>query len=206
MLGFCHRDYFRHFRLNVEQYGEILIAQAFRGIKMGDEQVGYDVKVAKSDFISVLRTPGLCLPDEDLRIEVKSKLSPTSKGGKAEVINLRETKITGCERRRQLGMTHLAVVLVRPGSRAKRANDEEGRIAEAWLLPRAEVIAMRDNTTRKGRSLSVREIIASIARNRDSILDIKPLLELAADAPLLEMLAEARSEFAEPAAGATRSR
>ena len=187
MLDFCHRDYFRHFRLNVEQYGEILIAQAFRGIKMGDEQVGYDVAVAKSDFISVL--PGLCLPDEDLRIEVKSKLNPTSNGGKAEVINLKPTKITGCERRRQLGMTHLAVVLVRPGSRAKRAKGEEGRIAEAWLLPLAEVIAMRDKTTRKGKSLSVREIRASIAGNRDSILDIKPLLELAADAPLLEMLA-----------------
>jgi hypothetical protein len=161
---------------------------------MGDEQVGYDVRVAKSDFISVFPTQGSCLPDEDLRIEVKSKLSPAACSN-AEVINLRETKITGCERRRQLGMTHLAVILVYPGPRAKRAKDEEGRIVEAWLLPLAEVIAMRNITTRKGKSLSVREIRASIARNCESILDIKPLLELAADSPLLEMLAEAKREF-----------
>ena len=56
MFDFCHRDYFRLFRLNVEQYGEILFTQAFRGRKMGDEQVGYDIEVTKSNFNEVLGT------------------------------------------------------------------------------------------------------------------------------------------------------
>jgi hypothetical protein len=197
MLDFCHRDYFRRFRLNVEQYGEILVAQAFCGLKMGDEQVGYDVKVPHSAFVEALRTAGVnvgqlptCAPDDDVRIEVKSKLSHTL-SGKAEVIGVKATKIEGVQRggRKHLGMTHLAVVLVYPGSRASRDAREEGFIADAWLLTRERVITLRDNTKRKGKSLSVKEIRDILSRESD-IISIKPLVEAASQAPLLDAIAK----------------
>jgi hypothetical protein len=201
VFDFCHRDYFRLFRLNVEQYGEILFTQAFRGRKMGDEQVGYDIEVTKSNFNEVLGTVGVDLAhsrisalDDPVRIEVKSKISPTIKGGKAEVINVKETKLDGVVRRSQKyqGMTHLAVILVYPGSRASRDPEEEGLIEDAWLLPLDRVVSLRNNTNRKGKSLSVKEIRGMIARERD-IINIKPLLEVAAKTPLLEMLAKANA-------------
>ena len=197
MPDFSHRDYFRCFRLNVEQYGEILVAQAFRGTKMGDEQVGYDVKVANSEFVNVLSTAGIsfgqnaaCVSDDEIRIEVKSKISY-----KAEVVGLRETKLFGLERggRKHLGMTHLAVVLVCPGSRKSRDPQEEGLIADAWLLPRDLAIDMRNKTTRKGKSLSVKEIRAAMAGDC-RMIDIKPLLESVAQAPLLGMLERVQAQ------------
>ena len=42
-----HQDYFKRFRLNVEQYGEILIAHVFDGTKMGDAQPCYDIETTE---------------------------------------------------------------------------------------------------------------------------------------------------------------
>jgi hypothetical protein len=59
MNSFSHREYFRQYRLNVEQYGEILVADAFRGQKIGDAQPAYDVEVSGDTFVDTLRTIGI---------------------------------------------------------------------------------------------------------------------------------------------------
>lgn len=84
MPVFSHRAYFRKFRLNPEQYGEILVAEAFHGQKMGDAEPGYDVLVSVSDFTAALNEIGVNFPEmlsvqsDSVRIEVKSKLAITN--------------------------------------------------------------------------------------------------------------------------------
>jgi hypothetical protein len=53
-----HRDYFRRYKLNAEQYGEILVFEAFGGLKVGDAQPGYDVHVEIAKFREMLLVVG----------------------------------------------------------------------------------------------------------------------------------------------------
>jgi len=78
--NWTHRAYYKQFRLNVEQYGEILVAHAFHGEKKGDAQPCYDVEAAISEVRAILKTESVspacidaCLadhPDNIMRIEV----------------------------------------------------------------------------------------------------------------------------------------
>jgi hypothetical protein len=173
---FTHREYFRRYRLNVEQYGEILVADAFRGIKLGDAQPGYDVLVRKALLIEALDSIGadatrLSL-DEEVRIEVKSKQSVG-----ASVVHCNECKIYGAPNRvDKLPMSHLAVVLVHPGERLK-GNDptEEGRIVEAWLMTRDIAVELRKKEG-KTQYLRVRDIKLG-ARPGGDVISIRDLLE-----------------------------
>src|SRR5437879_1454205 len=195
MPVFSHRDYFQRFRLNVEQYGEILVAQAFRGLKMGDEQPGFDIKVTKEDFNDGLRRAGikdgqpiLCHPEVEIRLEVKSRFSQTL-SGRAEVIHCSDNKMDGVQRKRtqHLGMTHLAIILVTPGSRANLDASEEGLIESAWLLTRDMVAGLRSRTTRISKCLSVKEIAEHIKAARgNSAPDIIEITDLISDAATTE--------------------
>jgi hypothetical protein len=200
VTDFCHRDYFRRFRLNVEQYGEILVAHAFRALKLGDEQIGFDVRVPRAEFVRTLRAAGIdaeqlidCGEASEVRIEVKSKLSNT-RSGPAEVVHCGETKLDGVARKNctYSGMTYLAIVLVHPGSRASGDPKEEGVIVEAWLLPSSMVKAMRDATHRPSKSLSIREIREACA-DKQPVFSIRDLLRAAAAEPLLDLIREVSS-------------
>jgi hypothetical protein len=152
MHSFSHRDYFRRYKLNVEQYGEILVAEAFHGDKMGDVQPGYDIRVCNAAFEKALRTVGIDPPKtamdetDGIRIEVKSKLSRTG-GGRASVVHCNDCKLDGRLSKKgiqRLGMTHLAIIIVDPGSRADGdPHQNEGRIENAWLLSAKKAREMR---------------------------------------------------------------
>ena len=194
MQNFSHRDYFRRFRLNVEQYGEILAAHAFLGKKMGDEQVGYDILTTRTATRELLHKHGIPTDSlffgedsDEVRIEVKSKLSSTV-SGTAEVVHCTNAKVRRTIRgkRQHLAMTHLLVVLISPGSRANREAGEEGRVSEAWLLTLDQVVQFRDATTRESKCLSVREIRKMAATG--SIISVQTLLNSIVDTPLKSWL------------------
>ena len=96
--AWTHRTYFKQYRLNVEQYGEILVAHAFRGEKKGDAQPCYDVEATEQNVRRGLLEAGAapaaidrCLSpptDGTVRIEVKCKLA-YAPGGKVNVIHPR---------------------------------------------------------------------------------------------------------------------
>jgi hypothetical protein len=190
MNSLSHRDYFRTYRLNVEQYGEILVAQAFGGEKLGDAQPGYDIDVGCADFAPALRTIEIDTASMDIdqndriRIEVKSKLSRTS-AGNASVVHCSDRKLSGA--RSKIGipraaMTHLAILLVNPGSRTRNGpKQDEGLIENAWLLSAKLATQMR---VKEGKTqyISVRQL-KSQGRSAD-FCDIAPLLKKAADARL----------------------
>jgi hypothetical protein len=83
-----HRAYFKRYCLNVEQYGEILVAQVFRGTKKGDAQPRYDVETSDQNVRDGLLASGApraavenslsAITDNTVRIEVKCKLAHTS--------------------------------------------------------------------------------------------------------------------------------
>ena len=130
------RDFFRRYRLSVEQYGEILVAELLNGVKMGDVQPAYDVYTTPERM-----EQGDCpirdkiVPENgEVRVEVKSKATITS-GGKATVVNVGKVKMGGV--RRHPPMTHMLVVLVEP------EGEREGNIAEAWLLDLEFVLGHR---------------------------------------------------------------
>ena len=193
MSHFSHRKYFRRYKLNVEQYGEILVAQAFQGKKMGDAQRGYDIGVSKKHFKEALQKAGadvkqirrfLPKPDEEIRIEVKSKLMPTSE---ATVVHCGRTKFEGKRLKDGIkpGMTHLAIVIVLPGGCASGANhsqekDEEGLIDNAWLITRDRAHKLLRKHTKDKYIISPQEV-KHAAGNR-GIIDIKTLLRKAARA------------------------
>src|SRR5690348_15031762 len=102
-----HRAYYRRFQLNAAQYGEILVAGAFQGRKMGDTQRGYDILVNRERFRDALQEAGLnsgpmlvSVSGQDVRIQVKSKLLKTSSGN-ASVVHCKSGDLEA--------MTHLAV-------------------------------------------------------------------------------------------------
>jgi len=181
MSHFSHREYFRRYKLNVEQYGEILVAQALGGEKMGDAQPGYDVRVRRSAFIKVLQKArtklGLPRRDEEIRIEVKSKLS-TMKSGKATVVHCGDTKFDGA--RGEEGMTHLAIVIVHPGSRTEGQDPTlEGEVDRAWLLTRRVAKSLR--TKGKSRYIPLRKVEEPITEK----IDIEKILNRAAESTIL---------------------
>lgn len=97
MTTFTHRRYFERFSLSVAQYGEILVAQAFGGEKRGDAQPCYDVAAGRNQFATALKGAGIDaqpllsgVPDGDLRIQVRSKLSHT-RSGQATVVHCKAT-------------------------------------------------------------------------------------------------------------------
>ena len=99
-----HQKYYQRFQLNVEQYGEILIAHIFEGRKMGDAQPCFDNETTNHKVRANLLTAGAsaeavdaCLSGSEadaVRIEVKSKLTYTQTG-RANVIHCNENKING---------------------------------------------------------------------------------------------------------------
>ncbi len=132
-VPWTHRQYFRQFRLNVEQYGEILIAQAFGGRKEGDAQPCYDVEAPEVNIRSRLLNAGIpndtvdaclkTLAGTPARIEVKSKLARTP-AGHAHVIHCRDSKLEGVRGHRPA--THFAVLLF--------DGEAEGIAEHAWFF------------------------------------------------------------------------
>jgi hypothetical protein len=195
MSKFSHYDYFRKYKLNVEQYGEILVAQAFKGKKKGDAQHGYDILIDKaSKVISKLQDTVtgkkkiksfFPYPNKLVRIEVKSKLSITN-AGKASVVHCSKTKLA--DKRAKEGMTHLAIVIVQPGSRTegkgKKAVGKEGVVERAWLITRDVADRLQKGTPRKDhiRLTSKKPSLKSVEQEGTERLDIKKLLQNAADA------------------------
>jgi hypothetical protein len=119
-MTITHEEYFLEYHLSVEQYGEILVEVAFRGKKMPDNHKGYDIKAS--------------LGGRPARIEVKSKLAKTPRGGPATVVHCGPNKL-GSD-----GMTHLAVILVR---RRRSAS-----VKEAWLLTKEQAQLFRNLHTK----------------------------------------------------------
>ncbi len=183
-----HRRYCTAFALNVEQYGEILVAQAFNGQKHGDAQPCFDVSADVANFRVWLAAGGISqaliaatMPsaplDGKVRIEVKSKLR-FAESGEASVIHCSDTKLNdltrgeGTKAKTFRAMTHLAVVLVEP---------ETFEIAGAWLLTHAAVIRLRKDAT-----ASKYVPVESVRKDPDrtGIIEITTLLQRVADAPL----------------------
>jgi uncharacterized protein (DUF433 family) len=190
MKFWTHRDYFRTFRLNAAQYGEILIAQVFKGEKLGDSQRCYDVEAQSDALKRVLEATGADdtsplwpRTDDPVRIEVTSKLSYTPFGGKASVIRCKDSNLDGTTS--TPGMTHLAVVIVHPGSRGGRKEPDAGRVVNAWLLTRDAAKELR-------RTVGTKFIPVPKLEGRpapDGVISITPLVAAAAEMPL---------EFLEP--------
>ena len=176
---FTHRHYFRRYQLNVAQYGEILIADAFQGRKLGDGQRGYDIVTSKGAFIDVLRRAGIGAETtpattlgEEIRIQVKSKLHETTTG-KANVVHCKDTDLNA--------MTHLAIILVHPGSRVSSGDStHEGLILHAWLLTRDKAAILRQKPG-KEQYIRVNQVKDAVNLNGD-LFDIRPMLSSIADA------------------------
>jgi hypothetical protein len=181
MSEWTHRKYFTRFRLNVEQYGEILIAQAFDGAKKGDAQRCFDVETTKDKMIAPLVEAGLSKRDSSaclsglhggtVRIEVKSKLSHTPTGV-ANVIHCSDNKLFGVGN--YPPATHLAVILI--------SDPENGKIVNAWIFSRKVAEGLRTQDT-KSHYISVSSV-KQAATARSGVWDISPLLNRVADAPL----------------------
>jgi len=141
-----HRQYFRRYRLSAAQYGEILVAEAFRGQKLGDSQPCYDVLTSAAALVDALHGAGvpysaLSGPEAEVRIQVRSKLSE-SRSGRASVVHCKTTDLEGSKR--HAAMTHLVVILVHPGDRFDAADGGlEGTIRRAWLIPHEAAAKLR---------------------------------------------------------------
>jgi uncharacterized protein (DUF433 family) len=177
MRFWTHRDYFRKYQLSAAQYGEILVAQVFRGQKLGDSQRCYDVEAGADSLRQVLRAVGADegsplwpQTDECIRVEVKSKLSRTP-GGVASVVHCNDFKFDG--------MTHLAVVLIEPNGGSDLG--AEGRIADAWLLTRDTAAKLRP---KPGVEQYIRVSQLRGATAGDGVLSITSLVAAAAELPL----------------------
>lgn len=197
MSFFTHRDYFRMYELSAAQYGEILIAQVFRGRKLGDSHRCYDVAARPEAVKAALSATGTDphswlwpKTQDDVRIEVKSKLSQTS-SGRASVIWCKDSNLNGIGSTSQ-AMTHFAVVIVHPGSRARGNPSDEGRIVNAWLLTRDAAEKMR---ARPGKEQYIPVSQLAKLPASDGVISITSLVAAAAEAPL-EFLR--RDDTAEP--------
>jgi hypothetical protein len=184
MSEWTHRKYFERFRLNVEQYGEILIAQAFHGKKMGDAEPCFDVETTKQKMIASLKAARISkqdsraclngLHDETVRIEVKSKLWSTP-GGRAYVIHVNDNKFKGVRRengKKYSPATHFAVILVE--------NQKNGEVKEAWIFPSKVALELRKRHT-KSKYISVPSVRQT---TKSGVLDITDFVREVADARL----------------------
>jgi len=175
-----HRDYYRVYSLNEEQYGEILIAHVFGGTKLGDAQRGYDVETHRAKVRALLLRSGASREDVKkclsraktgkLRIEVKSKLAWTPTGP-ANVIHCSDTKIRGTPRSRPA--THFAVVLF--------DGEREGIAEHAWFFSTKVARTLRTKKT-KSRYISVSALKQPTVRG--PIITISRLINEAARRPL----------------------
>jgi hypothetical protein len=177
-----HRAYFRRFALNVEQYGEILVAHVFRGTKKGDSQPCYDVEASGQNVHAELLSSGTpstavesclsVLENDTVRIEVKSKVAYTS-ASRATVIHCSDKKLNGV--RHHLAATHFAVIIF----------DGEGNgIAKgAWLFSAAVADQLRQKET-KSRYIPVSKLKEKAAQGMDGLIDIRSLINGAATSPL----------------------
>lgn len=178
-----HRDYFRRFNLNVEQYGEILIAQVFNGTKKGDAQPCYDVETSDHNIRLRLLAAGVSqetverclsgLKDGVVRIEVKSKLAQTPTG-RANVIHCSDNKIDGARNHRPA--THFAVVLFDGAG--------NGTAEHAWLFSNERARQLRRMET-KSRYIAVPSLKEASRDGLEAIIDISCLINEAASRPLL---------------------
>jgi hypothetical protein len=178
MPPLTHRAYFRRFQLNAAQYGEILVAGAFQGRKMGDTQRGYDILVNRESFQNALRAANLdsepmliSVFGQEVRIQVRSKLL-RNPSGNASVVHCKSGDLEA--------MTHLAVILVRPGSRIPGDDPtEEGQIAHAWLMSRDTAAVLRE---KKGKEqyIAVNQLTGPSA-STGYLLDIRQMLSSEAD-------------------------
>jgi hypothetical protein len=165
-----HRQYFKQFRLNVEQYAEILIAQAFGGIKEGDAQPCYDVEAPGQTVKKRLLDAGIprgavescfcSVKDGPVRIEVKAKLART-RTGRAHVIHCRDHKLDGV--RDHPPATHFAVVLF--------DGEGEGIAEHAWFFPSEAARQLRRANTRS-------RYIAVTSLNRVTEVEGWPILDI----------------------------
>jgi hypothetical protein len=191
-MSLTHRAYFERFSLGVGEYGEILVAAAFGGKKMGSQQDCYDVTVSRSKFTDVLGIDAELMlgtnAEDVVRIQVRSKLTWTA-AGEASVIKCSESDLNGTRRSQKSGydrsMTHLAFVLVEtgrrfPDGRNVRPNEQEGRIAIARLMTRDRAKELRDRTGTYIRVSDARQ--HPIADS--GIVDITSLLTKVADEPI----------------------
>ena len=122
-----HLEYFKKYQIGVAQYGELLVALAFKGKKLVGRQLGYDVEAT--------------LEGRSSKIEVKSKLSnPPS--FKATVINCKDTQF------KSKVLDYLAVVLV---------NNETYEVSEAYLLDCETAAKLPDKKTKYIAVKSVRK-------------------------------------------------
>lgn len=126
-MPLTHRDYFLKFNLSVEQYGEILVAEALGEKKLGDTQPCYDVACDQTRFAKLLGSNTSSEP-ETVRIEVKSKMS---QHGNATVVKCGEIKFNG--KGKHEGMTHLVIVIVDDGTEIGGV-EARGDVKHAWLM------------------------------------------------------------------------
>ena len=176
-----HRAYFERFRLNVEQYGEILVAHAFRGEKKGDAQPCYDVEATEQDVRTGLLATGesaaaidSCFATDTagvVRIEVKCKLAVTPTG-KANVIHCRN-KLKGV--RHHLPATHFAVVLFNGG--------RNGTVEHAWFFTTEVAKKLQQKETKSG-YIPVAAVRKAAAVGTSGLIDIRTLIETAASSAL----------------------
>ena len=187
MAFLTHRDYFRTYQLSAAQYGEIFIAQVFRGKKLGDSHRCFDVRARPAALKDVLRAAGADehsplwpRTEDDVRIEVRSKLNRTPAGGKASVIHCKDSNLDGL-RSEHSPMTHLAVVVVHPGSRGRAHPAEEGRIIHAWFLTRE---AAKELRSKPGQEQYIRLSQLATAPSPAGVISITSLVAAAAEIPL----------------------
>jgi hypothetical protein len=180
--AWTHRTYFKRFCLNVEQYGEILVAHVFRGTKKGDAQPCYDVETSRQNVRDGLLASGVpgaavesCLSrvtDNTVRIEVKCKLAYTS-ASNASVIHCSDKKIKGSGR--HLPATHFAVVLF----------DAEGNgtAEQAWFFSAGLADQLRRKDTKSG-YIPVSALRNAARIGTDGLIDISSLINDAASSAL----------------------
>jgi len=179
--AWTHQAYFRQFRLSPEQYGEILVAAAFDGTKMGDAQPGYDIEASQPIVRRALRKSGLSLAQVNrvlsldhgpqLRIEVKSKLARTP-AGRANVIHCRN-KLTGA--RGQAATTHFAVILF--------DGNLTGLAEEAWLFTHQSARRLQRPETKSG-YIPVPAVRRAGKDGNMGVVVIRTIINAAAVAPL----------------------
>jgi hypothetical protein len=185
-MTWTHQQYYRKFHLNVEQYGEILIADVFKGKKMGDAQPCYDIEATEHNVRDQLLAAGTdleivdsCLMDLDdgsIRIEVKSKLAYTS-SSRANVIHCNENKFTGktSGRRSFRPATHFAVILF--------DGEGKGSAFNAWLI-RSETAKQLRRYETKSRYIPVPSLTKTVFDKSEGVAVIADLINKAATTPL----------------------
>lgn len=182
-VTWTHQEYFKRFHLNVEQYGEILVAHVFNGMKLGDAQPCYDIETSGQKVRQRLLAEGAspeavdrCLSGSGcapVRIEVKSKLAHTP-SGRASVIHCSDNKINGA--RSYQPATHFVVILF--------DGEGSGTAAHAWFFPREIAQQLRQLQT-KSQYIPVSLLKKASLNDSEGVIEICGLMNKAASIPLL---------------------